>query len=189
MNFGLYCLSIMSNSDRVLRCLVAMLVMNLAIGLLLGGLLLARGYRSEFAWSRTTLGQPALLGMRAWVDSWWPMLTAYEHHNRNPAANLYDVFDQGVKFQYPPSALLLCDLLPRSMAVVQGKDLDATFRDWLTIGSRLATLAIILISATLAVIGRRRLRDDRQPFFPRSCWGFGLVRFIAGINSVRSKCC
>lgn len=163
MNFGFFRLSIPFGGDKVLRCLAAMLIMNLAIGVVLGGLLLARGYSFAYAWSHTTLGQPALISMRAWVDSWWPMFTAYEYHQSKPAANLYDVFDQGVKFQYPPSALLLCDLLPRSMIAVHGRELDATFLDWLTISSRLETLAIILISAALAVIGRRRLATEHQP--------------------------
>ncbi len=163
MNFGFFRLSIPLSGDRVLRCLAAMLMINLALGVVLAGLVLARGYSFAYAWSHTTLGQPALITTRAWVDSWWPMFTAYEHHRRDPTANLYDVFDQGVKFQYPPSALLVCDLLPRSMVVVHGSELDATFLDWLTICSRLETLAVILISAALAVIGRRKLATDRQP--------------------------
>lgn len=40
-------------------------------------------------------------------DSWGPMAAALEHLRRDPAAPLYSelVFNEGVKFQYPPSAL------------------------------------------------------------------------------------
>jgi alpha-1,2-mannosyltransferase len=49
------------------------------------------------------------------VDSWCPMLLAYQHRRTAPDARLYDVFFvERVKFQYPPSSLILFDLVPKS---------------------------------------------------------------------------
>jgi hypothetical protein len=40
------------------------------------------------------------------------MILAYHQHRSNPSGNIYDVSKQGVKFQYPPSSLFPCKLVP-----------------------------------------------------------------------------
>lgn len=50
----------------------------------------------------------------AGTDSWWPMLAALRWLAENPGGAVYSavVFGQGIKFQYPVTALLPMELLP-----------------------------------------------------------------------------
>jgi len=86
------------------------------------------------------------------------MLKAYNHHLAQPDQNLYAVFAQGVKFQYPPSSLLPCALLPADWRVVpDNRILNLSLLRLLNWLSRSAILGTWLVVAQLAVIARRRL--------------------------------
>jgi alpha-1,2-mannosyltransferase len=92
------------------------------------------------------------------------MLRAYNHHQDHPDQNLYVLFAQGVKFQYPPSSLLLVELLPASWRVatddrVLNNDL-LRLLNWL---SRLAVVGTWLVAAGLILLTRNRLARSVKP--------------------------
>lgn len=63
-------------------------------------------------------------------DSWMPMEAALIQNSRNPAEPLYQIFfKRGIKFQYPPSSLLVFDLIdhlsgPPKTFIVPNNELD-----------------------------------------------------------------
>jgi alpha-1,2-mannosyltransferase len=109
---------------------------------------------------------PAKLAIRLFgkvgVDSWFAMAYTLEGHERNPAGDLYfALFEDGYKFQYPPSALLFLELVPDRVLAL-ASDLsrahdEATWRLFSTGGS-IAALATIVVSLAcylrLARLGR-----------------------------------
>ena len=59
---------------------------------------------------------------RQGVDSLAPMIRVYHDNVTDPTKSLYHVFFvEGIEFQYPPSSLLVFDLLPASFTMAGGK--------------------------------------------------------------------
>jgi alpha-1,2-mannosyltransferase len=96
------------------------------------------------------------------VDSWWPMINAYERKIENPEHSMYTVFfEDQIKFQYPPSSLLILDLFPASMTrLVDGK-VGEPLIECLGRFSQGAVFLTALVSAAILAIGLRHLEPDR----------------------------
>ena len=62
------------------------------------------------------------LGSNRKADSWGPMLLALEHLHNEPNVLLYSkvFFENGQKFQYPPSSLVALDLLQKVTIGISG---------------------------------------------------------------------
>jgi hypothetical protein len=93
----------------LLTTLLAVVLLNIA---LIAGLI-AFGVPAGQALHQTAPGRSnALLGSVG-NDSWKPMARGQRAFQEEPDASLYRVFfDDHIKFQYPPSALLVLDLFP-----------------------------------------------------------------------------
>lgn len=99
--------------------LAAVLAINLIVTALMVGGLVLRGEPLDQALKGVgtarvfALGRP---GVSVTNDSMLGMLAAYRREAANPQADLYSVvWDGRNKFQYPPSSLLLLDLIPSSL--------------------------------------------------------------------------
>lgn len=95
-------------------------------------------------------------------DSWEPMLAAYQRKDRDPHADLYRLFfEDHVKFQYPPSSLLVLDLAPASVTdyVPPAPEvlLSTLLQLFMTWPSRLVYLLAILSSAAIVEVSLRKL--------------------------------
>lgn len=106
-------------------------------------------------------------------DSWFPMTAAYGYKDWAQSADLYGLFfDEHIKFQYPPSSLLILDLLPRDVVIFESDDdvpIGSRVVAWLTWPARLACLIAVACTVTLFEIslatrlGRRaRERGGRR---------------------------
>jgi hypothetical protein len=92
------------------------LSLNMAIALAGAIALLGRGETLGAALTSTAPGRLLSLSHDTMADSWRPMLAAYRLKAEDPSADLYALFfNDQVKFQYPPSALLFFDLVPPSL--------------------------------------------------------------------------
>jgi hypothetical protein len=154
--------SLVARRDAMVRWLFVALAACAAVHLLILFVLLAQGESIRTAIYQLPVGD--LLSMRGWVwiDSWWPMLKACDQYVQHPHENMYSVFAQGVKFQYPPSSLLACELLPDSWrAAPEDRRLHEGLLVVLSWLSRLAVVGTWLVAAWLAVVARERLSDSR----------------------------
>lgn len=101
------------------KWLVTVLLINLAITIAITAVLIALGESAKKSLTLTGSAQIIRLkdlGAHIQYDSWAPMLSVYELKAQNPRADLYKpFFDEGVKFQYPPSSLLIFETLPDSL--------------------------------------------------------------------------
>jgi hypothetical protein len=140
---------------RSVYWLVGVLVANLLALAIIISVFTLSGHTARESAGKTVLGVALQLRHETYDDSWWPMLKAYGAKNEDPAAGLYDVFfDDDVKFQYPPSALLPFDLLPRSMTVVGGRtEFDPRLKRALQLLSLTAVIGTILVSALIVIRG------------------------------------
>jgi alpha-1,2-mannosyltransferase len=117
----------------------------------------------ERAVRRVGPGQILVLGEAGGADSWRRMFEAYHRKVTDPNGDLYAVFFiDRVKFQYPPSSLLMFDLFPSSMtrtadSVRQGQPL----RQWLDGLSRVAVVQAVVTSVLIFEIGLRRVRTGQ----------------------------
>lgn len=101
------------------------------------------------------------------TDSWKPMLLAYNRNFDDQDSDLYSVFfSDGIKFQYPPSSLLLFDLFPRSMTRMVGDTISTPLRYRLTWLSRIAIILTVMICVLILEQGLRRITAGRPA--PRS---------------------
>ncbi|MDR7519558.1 MAG: glycosyltransferase 87 family protein [Armatimonadota bacterium] len=91
------------------------------------------------------------------VDSIRPMVAAYDRKTQAPGGDLYGVFfADRVKFQYPPSSLLIFDVFPRAMTRLVDGRINDDLRRWWTWLSRAALALTLLVSAAILEIGVRR---------------------------------
>lgn len=102
------------------------------------------------------------------TDSLGPMITAYQREAAAPDGDLYRVFFvEKVKFQYPPSSLLIFDLLPRSWTIADG--ITTPLRRFWTLLCYLSMLLTVTVTALIlelrlarhAGMARPDLRDAR----------------------------
>jgi alpha-1,2-mannosyltransferase len=137
----------------------ATVVVTLAATLILVG----AGVEPGEAIRRTAPAHVQRLKRPGYDDSWTPMLKAYWQKERTPERGLYEIFfEHRAKFQYPPSSLLILDLVPRRVLGTGDPPVSATFVRALAWPSRILTLVTILVSAWIAVIGVDRLGERRS---------------------------
>jgi alpha-1,2-mannosyltransferase len=104
-----------SKRDPRIAALRSALIAVLALNLLAIGVLLGAGHDARDTLKHTNAGQWAELFRQNGSDSWDPMSRALLAWRDAPDHDLYAVFfDDHVKFQYPPTALLLLVPLPSS---------------------------------------------------------------------------
>lgn len=97
------------------------------------------------------------------TDSLGPMIAAYHREATVPEGDLYSVFFvDKVKFQYPPSSLLIFDLLPRSWTIADGKITQPLRRFWTLLGY-LSMLLTVFITAAILELRRARLDGRERP--------------------------
>jgi alpha-1,2-mannosyltransferase len=157
----------------------------LSIGLLLGlviaaGFLLKGNSVVDSLWS-TTPAQVVRVFQPNWhQDSWRHMLHAYRWKLENPERDMYAIFFQEaeVKFQYPPSSLLIFDLFPFWMTepVTQYYNPGKPLLRWLDGFSTGAVLLTALISAAILEVGLCRL----NPQLPVQL-GWVTLRFVLAV--------
>jgi alpha-1,2-mannosyltransferase len=110
---------------------------------LLSTLLTARGDKLEDALQGTGLLLSVRIMDPTGIDSWRPMLAAYDHNVDSPGSLYWVFLAKGIKFQYPPSSLLVMPLLPFPM--------DQSFRQKVAVPSYLAVFFTIMCSAMIAI--------------------------------------
>lgn len=138
--------------------LATVLLIHLLLGIIIAGIFLAQGQTFREGLKTTAPGQIVYLRQPGSVDSWWPMLHAYWRKAENPANNLYEIFfHDRVKFQYPPSSLLLFDVFPRSLITLMDGNVGAPLIRILSWMSRLAVLLTVIVSAIILEICLARL--------------------------------
>src|SRR5687768_18027652 len=99
-------------SPHAWTLLITLLAVVLLNGALIAGLV-AFGVPPGQALHQTAPGRSNALLNSAGNDSWKPMARAQRAFEEQPDTSLYRVFfDDHIKFQYPPSALLVLDLFP-----------------------------------------------------------------------------
>ena len=113
----------------------------------------------------TSPGQALRLADPISNDSWGPMATAAQRYREAPDGNLYRVFfDEAVKFQYPPTALLVLELLPRSLiAGPESFDDDTPLNRLMTALSWLALAATLIFSMLIFKHSVVRGNGDHAP--------------------------
>jgi alpha-1,2-mannosyltransferase len=110
------------------------------------------------------LGFLDLIRFRPGTDSWGPMLRAYQTSEGRPDGDLYRIFfADHVKFQYPPSSLLVFDVLPRRLTRPDGeRPCNGSFMRlirWSSVGAALLTAlaSAAILEVSLARLGAGRL--------------------------------
>jgi Glycosyltransferase family 87 len=137
-------------SDRALSWLLKLFAINGLIFVALTSLFILGGDTARDAIKSTTLKATIQLRHATYDDSWWPMLKTYQAHLNNPDGDMYAVFyDDDVKYQYPPSALLPLELLPQAMTEVAGR---TEFDEGLKQTLRFLSLAAVLLTALASVL-------------------------------------
>ena len=163
------------HKDRTTMWLGATLSINLLLGLVVALGFVLKGNSLAVAARSTSPGfVSVVVEPDVHKDSWRPMLLAYWWKSADPERSIYDVFfDDQVKFQYPPSALLIFDLLP-SWMTTQMRAPDPVSGDvgigdpllrWLDGFSTGTTIATALVSALILEVGLRRM-NPRLPVQP-----------------------
>lgn len=157
--------------DRITAWLAIGLVINflLTAAIFLGISVTAGPTRDNIgrALKATAPAQVLRLQDRGSTDSWSPMLRAYQQKLDDPSSDLYAIFFvDRVKFQYPPSSLLIFDLFPRSMINVDELTrLVGPLKRWLDWLSRIAVGLTVVTTTILLELGVRRLSPN-QPTPP-----------------------
>jgi alpha-1,2-mannosyltransferase len=152
--------------DRTLIWLGTMLSLNLLLGLAIAvGFLLIGNNTVDSFWS-TSPAQVIRVFEPNWhQDSWRHMLHAYRRKLEDPEQDMYAIFfeEAEVKFQYPPSSLLILDLFPSWMTepVTQYYNPGKPLLRWLDGFSTGATVLTTLVSALILEVGLRRLNPQR----------------------------
>lgn len=113
------------------------------ISMLLSAWLLHRGENLRDAFDGTGLLLSSRIMEPTGIDSWRPMLAAYEHEKAKPGSLYWVFLTKGVKFQYPPSSLLVMPLMPFPI--------DQSFREKVAVPSYLAVFFTILCSGLIAI--------------------------------------
>ena len=153
--------------SRANRWLAWILVASMACSALVIAAFCLRGETPKRAWERTVWSvTPSVFRAGYADDSWGPMARAFLRSQTREDGDIYGVFfDEGRKFQYPPTSLLVCFAVPD--AWLGEKHFTMLERDTrfngapLTFFRTASQLAVLLtIAATIAIfeIGIRRWR-------------------------------
>jgi alpha-1,2-mannosyltransferase len=154
-------------TSRANRWLVWVLAASVACGLFVFAAFLLRGDNRDEAWNRTVWPfTTGLFESDYKDDSWGPMGRAFLRFQAREDGDIYGIFfDEGRKFQYPPTSLLVFYLVPdpwlqgenfkqgEMMTKVSGAPLV-----FLRTASRLAVILTIAASIAILEIGISRLR-------------------------------
>jgi len=134
------------------------LLINLLLSIFIVTMLVAKGDPIQKSLVTTAQAQIVHLRRLGVADSWKPMLHAYWRKVENPASSMYEVFFQDrMKFQYPPSSLLLFDVFPRSLTTLVDGNVGAPLNGILSWMSRLAVLLTVILSTIILEICLNRL--------------------------------
>lgn len=141
----------------LLRACLGLFGLIVAANVMMVALLLFARDSWPQAIEKTALQPVRALALPAGSDSWGPMANAYE--DARAGRDMYRVFFEGLdRFQYPPTALLLHDAFPQSLAVAQEELAPGTpFNRGASLLSRLGVLASIAAAAALLLISIERL--------------------------------
>jgi alpha-1,2-mannosyltransferase len=149
--------------DRLLRwCAATLAISFLLTAAVFLGITVAKGPTAQTI-TRALRGTAPFQVLRlleiSGADSWTPMITAYQQKVKDPKTDLYAVFFvDRVKFQYPPSSLLIFDLFPRSMInLTDVTQLVGPLKRWLDTLSQIAAGVTVLASVVILELGVRRL--------------------------------
>lgn len=189
------------HKNPALVWLATALSINVLLNVAISAGLFATGETVVHAFGATGPAQIIRLLLPSGHDSWRPMRKAHQRMVEDPGADLYDMFFvDHVKFQYPPSSLLVFDIFPPSMlATVDSVDITPSsnlttigllkdeysrlahqYLDWLSLA---ATLVTALASAATLEIGlshfARTNRIDRPGGAARFvvCLALGLTYY------------
>ena len=145
-------------SKRPLNWLATALLIHLLLGILIVGVLVARGKTFRKSLETTAPGQIVYLGHPPFdTDSWGPMLLAYWRKIENPQSNMYEIFfHDRVKFQYPPSSLIFFDVFPRSLTRLVDRKVGSPLIRILSWLMRAAVLSTVIASAAILEICLKR---------------------------------
>ena len=145
-------------TSRALRALTFALVATLLVGAALTAWRLAAGDTLKQAIKANATLEFRHLRLGTGLDSWAPMFAAL-HRQRHQGRMYADTMElDGCKYQYPPTALLLMEVLPayRDAPFACSRDADEWARveaggwpakPWIDAAARLAVLASMVVSA------------------------------------------
>jgi alpha-1,2-mannosyltransferase len=135
-----------SARERSLIWLAITLLASVIVHVALAAVLIERGESAESAGQAIGLSLTPKLLEPTGIDSWKPMAAAYTHESKHPGQMYWVFFAQKIRFQYPPSALLLMKLVP--------VPLTAPLRETLGVFSRLALVLVIIFATGIFVHSR-----------------------------------
>lgn len=145
------------NQNRAVVWLGTALLFSFLLSLIITAALARSGTTFRDAWAMTAQRKIVYLLQPTGDDSWTPMLKAYRQKIEDPGSDLYKVFFvDHVKFQYPPSSLMVFNLFPPSMTELVDGAISERFRQWLSWLSRAAVLLTVLTSAVILKISLDR---------------------------------
>jgi alpha-1,2-mannosyltransferase len=149
-----------------------------------------RGKDASTALAMTVHGHIARLFKRTGYDSWLPMLKAARRHATDTPATPYAVFFDGqAKFQYPPTALLLVEWLPKKLVDEALQKWDGSVLQlWSGWFCRLMVFITIGLSVALAHSVLKPLSDQTKISARNSTWltiaiiaaGLSFYPFVVG---------
>jgi alpha-1,2-mannosyltransferase len=150
-------------NDRAFIWLLTAFLINTAISAVITAGLIKSGESPKTALKTTATGfATKLLHISDGSDSWYPMIMAYNREMADPESGMYSVFDTNrIKFQYPPTSLILLDAIPRPFLEIMtyddgDHDVGAPFRQIAGRLSQLASFLTIFVSIVIFEIGLRR---------------------------------
>ena len=129
---------------------------------------------------------PSLVGSNYKDDSLGPMGRAFQRSQSREDGDIYGVFfDEGRKFQYPPSSLLIFHVLPSSWLGPENFVKEETYTRlagpplvFIRTASQLAVLLTIAASVLILEIGIRRLRPEGPDSTAARLTRIGIASFL-----------
>ncbi len=146
------------------RWLIVTLAAVLLLNVVLVGLMAIGGWPVKAAAELVAPRHVLRVFKHGGLDSWHAMAVAYRAHQADPGGDLYRVlFEDGEKFQYPPSSLLILRFVPDALidaSVTQRKDVH--FSQAFTHAGATAVMLTILLSAACYLKGTGQINRWRE---------------------------
>lgn len=150
-----------AQSFAVLRWLATPLVIVMLLTAAIAAASLARGQAVRRVLRATAPAQIPFL-LSHFGNDLLPMAKAYARKIAEPSTDLYATFfDDRVKFQYPPSALLFYDLFPRAIRPLDGT-INPALRAAMARLSHVAVLVTAVVSIVIFEIALRRRAPEQS---------------------------
>ncbi len=145
-------------------------------------LLMSTGNGFADAVRRTPMGSLITLVHPTDSDSWMPLLKTQDRMKTDPEGGLYAVFRNGEwKFQYPPIALLIAEVVPEDMAAeARAGWFSSSLVRWNSWFCRAMVLLTLLFSAAILVQSQRRYGSGQQSL--RTEWLMAGSAMLLGIT-------